>query len=66
MHNPIAEETETGGSWGGWAKERKAPSQIIDFRPVWKVLNKSKKQGILKNSLWLLASLVSLALSCIQ
>lgn len=49
----------------GGAKERKAFSQIMIFRPVREVLNKSKNQGVLKNSLWLPVSLVSLVYTVI-
>lgn len=40
-------------------KKGKPLVKPLIFRPVKEVLNKSKNQGVLKNSLWLLASLVS-------
>lgn len=61
----IAEETETSGSLWVGPKKGKPLAKSLIFRPVREVLNKSQKQGVLKNSLWLLASLVSLGYTVI-
>lgn len=62
-YNLIAEETETSGSLWVGPKKGKPLAKSLIFRPVREVLNKSKKQGVLKNKQPLASCLSSL--SCV-